>query len=475
MNFQTKHYKISGLFGLILTLIFLCLGSASAAIQSSALLLEQKILTQEETVTQEDKPAQESVSPRQEADTSDETVEVLPMGHIQLAVLKAINVFYIETAELLHSVGDVQHFWTWIKQQFSDQQARAFWQEFLMVLTSSFTAGLLLRMVLSYGIKRLCGRLLLANALPAWRRAINKILSALLGLLPVASFAVVSYFVLALLSPQHAVQKLALMCLNAYILMSAAAWLVKVLFNNHSAAWRLLPVSDASASVWKGILTRIMRVGIYGYFFVQFVYMLGAPAVFKELLLFMLVVTLVVMVLRYVHKNKQAVTHFLIELQQQSENRSMSLLIKWLKHSWHWLITLYILLAFCTWLAFRSDGINFMLTASIWTLLLIGGCWFVQQYFLHALRRKLHSLQRFPQRHPFLSLQWQRYGRFLKVLGNIIFYTLAILLLLQAWHINLLAWLVYGEGREGAGIALRITAIVAIVLFVWFTLSAVIG
>jgi len=73
-----------------------------------------------------------------------------------------------------------------------------------------------------------------------------------------------------------------------------------------------------------------------------------------------------------------------------------------------------------------------------------------------------------------LSAQWARYGQMLKITVNVIFYSIVILLLLQAWHIDLLAWLVYGQGRAASSKTITIAIIVGISLFVWISLSALI-
>jgi small conductance mechanosensitive channel len=272
---------------------------------------------------------------------------------------------------------------------------------------------------------------------------------ALLNLVPVVAFAAAAYGVLVLVQPEPFTVVFALALINASILTQLAMVLSGLALMPKSAALRLAPIGDETAHyafVWT---RRLTIVSVYGYFLIEAARLAGLAAALNDLasdLVSLLIAGLVVVLIL---QNRAAVANWLRAdgATTAEKERDTGAARRTLAEIWHVVAIVYVLASFGVWFLDVDGASAFLIRANIWTIATVVIAKLTVIGLGRALERALRLSPDLKAQYPHLE---QRANRYLPVLqrGLAIFvYIVAVLLILQAWGIDILASLASDPGR----------------------------
>src|SRR5204863_1515927 len=121
-----------------------------------------------------------------------------------------------------------------------------------------------------------------------------------------------------------------------------------------------------------------------------------------------------------------------------------------------------------------EGGSGFILRATLVSLLVIVGARLLVRFIEQLNAKGFAVAPDLKARFPELEKRTNRYLPILTGLSAVGIYTLAFLLVLQAWDVRSFAWFETGLGRQTAGALLSIGLVLAIALAVWELFSAAI-
>ena len=197
---------------------------------------------------------------------------------------------------------DLPDAWEWIEAQASDPGKRDRWLEILVKLTAVLAAGILAEALARRLLARPRGAVEAHAADRPLLRLMLLLLRTLLDVLPVLAFAAAAYAAVPLLEPRGTVRLVVLAIIYANVLVRLVRALVRMALAPDVPHLRFLTLSDATARYIFQRIGRLAALGIYGYFAIRVLYLLGiseaAYAVLLKLLGIVMAVALILLILR---------------------------------------------------------------------------------------------------------------------------------------------------------------------------------
>ncbi len=299
------------------------------------------------------------------------------------------------------------------------------------------------------------------------RRLPLVLLRLVLDAVPLSAFATLLYGLLA--TPFGAVADARVVLLglgNAYLLVGLGLIVAHALLSPETPRLRLLGVSDAAARYMTRWSLRLLSVGLFGYMLSQISLLLGMFAPLHQALLHVIGLILHGMVLVIILQKRQAVARRLRA--PRGATGVMAMLRNGLAGSWHIIAIFY---NFAIWMIFAFEVHGGFLV--VWRDFLIGLAVFaiarLLAIVLHgAIDRPITLNARMTARFPDLPGRAARYRPLLHALVSVMLVCIGGAVLLQAWHVPVLALL--GNGKLGGRVAralLRSAVVAMLAILVW--------
>jgi moderate conductance mechanosensitive channel len=360
----------------------------------------------------------------------------------------------------------------WFEAQAYSPTARRIWLDALTRLAIVFVAATIAAIAAGWLLRPVRARIVARHSREFGRWLAQFIIMLVLVWVPIAVFAAVATLVLAALAPAWPARPIAAIGIAAILrsqALLAAAWVI-LLSPVHPYFLRLGEESRTYVYIWT---RRFVCWAVYGFAAAQLARMLGAHATVEDLILRLTTIVLAGLAIVVVLQNHAAVSNLLRSGPEAARSTSLfNAMRSGLADIWHILAILYILGSFGSYLVDLHGGVGFVLRATVASLAVLVGAAFATR-FTHLLNHRGFELSGdWRRRFPGLPNRANRYLPALVFGISTIIYAVAVLLLLQAWGVDVFGWLAQQPVRETLGSLLSIAFVVVIAVIVWELVNA---
>ncbi|MDR3439170.1 mechanosensitive ion channel domain-containing protein [Telmatospirillum sp.] len=372
-------------------------------------------------------------------------------------------------------VTDVGRMGDWLVRQFSDARLRGLWADILSKMAAIMGGGLVAEYLAKFALRSPRRWLEHRQTANRWLRLPLVGGRWLLGLLPIAVFilAVFALRSVPLLTQTGDAQQATLTVNTAYVLSRFLLVLIQAVLMPGSATIRLLPLGDETATYLFIWARRLTLTGVWGYFLVQALKLLGLPKSGYGFSLKVLGLVLATLLVILVLQNRQAVGAW---IRSRGANSGLSRSIQGLRDRladvWHILASLYIIASFVIWALQVKGGFDFIVRASLLTLFILVIANVLAGFLARLVERAFSIAEDLKQQFPELELRANRYLAIMHNMVRVVVVIITLLALAQAWGANTLAWLTSDLGRQLISSVVSIVAVLIGALILWELVNA---
>ncbi len=380
--------------------------------------------------------------------------------------------------EILATVGafaEAGHVVDWVEQQVGDPKARNHWSDVLGKLLAVLGGGILIERLLHLALGGARRMVEARRPHNRWVRLPLAVGRWLLDLLPVAAFAATAYALLALpaLRLTGDASLAAILLVTAYAAVRGGLVLAQALFMPGVTGIRVLPLDDETANYLFIWARRLTYTGVWGYFAIQALKLLGLPKSGYTFSIKMLGLVLTTLLIILVLQNRHTVARW---IRSQGHATGLSGKVQALRNRladiWHILAALYIVASFAIWALQVKGGFEFVVRASLLSVLILVAGNVLGNALGRLVERAFAIGEELRRQFPQLE---GRANRYLAIMHNVVRGAVALGILLgiaQAWGANTLAWLGSELGRHLLASGLSIFAVLVGALIVWELLNS---
>ena len=395
------------------------------------------------------------------------------IGDTALAFLsRRVESFGTVAADAARFVADLPETAGRLVAEVSDPQARAGWIEFVAKLVLIVGAGFL--------VERLVIRLLAQPRFElreregdgVWLRALFLLERTLLDLAPVGGFWIAAYTALSVSEPGPGTRVVALIIVNANLLVRAMTVLARMVLRPRYSTLRLVGFSDDTASYLFFWVRRITVVSVYGYFIAE-AFLLGVgtePHAFVQKLVGLL---LTVMIIMFVLQNRLPVRRWIAGAEPNAAGAWGRARVS-LAVIWHVLAIAYTVAVYAVWAVELEGGFEYLVHGTVVTLLAVAVASAAVTGARKAIERGFRVNEETRQRFPRLEERVNRNRGFLEIAVRSVVAVVAALVVLDAWGLGPFGWLSSESGRAFAGHLVTIVLVAGGALATWELLSTVV-
>ena len=287
----------------------------------------------------------------------------------------------------------------------------------------------------------------------------------ILDLFSIAVFAGVSYGLIPIINPVEQIYFVALSLINGYLVCAVMIAILKSILVPAAPSLRLFPIRDIAANYLFIWCRRLVLVGVIGYFIAEVTLVLGIPSGGHLLLLRLVGLLVIAMLILIILQNRQPVSRWL-----EDSGRLASKLAG----IWHAVAIVYALGLFSVWLLGVQDGFEFILKATVTSVVVIGATYIVARLSRRALEKGFEIKPELKALYPTLERRTNRYLPGLQFTVRIGLTVLCLLSLLQVWGIDILTMLETPLGQNFVKSTVSIALIIMISLIFWEGITSLI-
>ncbi|MBX6321904.1 MAG: mechanosensitive ion channel, partial [Rhodospirillaceae bacterium] len=281
-----------------------------------------------------------------------------------------------------------------------------------------------------------------------WRRLLLALASLTARLVPIAAFAAVAYVVLAALVPEAEARVLALAVINANLLASAVIAVARTALSPDRPALRLLPMADGTAAYAVAWAWRLAVIAAYGYFLVQAMSVLGAPAPLVGLVTRLVGLVLAAIGVGLALRNRVRVAQW---LRRGREFGGLGRVRRGFAEIWHIAAIAVIAALYAVWFLNIRGGFHYLLRALALSLVVLVLARLAAALLNEGARRLFALSRNLRGRFPGLEARANRYLPVVRGILRAAVWLIAGLGLLQVWGVRSFDWFVTAPGRRFVG------------------------
>ena len=362
-----------GLFGLFIVFILSgpFLAQAQQAEPAPAVTVQE---LEDLAAVMEDEAAREQLLSRIRAlIATRETTQVKPpVKNAGARLIAALSEHVRETSRQLvtaaDALRDVPVLFAWVRDQAANPETRQWWFGVIikvaLILFSGWIAQRLVHRLLRRPRRALEERdadtLSVRLPLLAGR--------TVLDLVPIAAFAAAAYAVAPMVQPAPQVHVMALILINAYLIVRGILAVARILLAPAVKTLRILPLTDVNANYLFIWIRRLVGFSVFGFFFAEAALLLGLPAGGYTGLrgLLGLVITGVVVV--FILQNRAPVAAW---IRGEGKTKRAGRLRDRFADIWHVLAVIYVAAVFGVWVLGIEDGFQYLAQATAVTAVIL--------------------------------------------------------------------------------------------------------
>lgn len=371
--------------------------------------------------------------------------------------LRGLPEFY---RSFLDEVGDPESRGAWLRLIF----------KLLLVAVAGYLAFLLIRWLLARPLKSIESK----ESDSLWVRAPFLLVRTALDFIPVFAFFGIAQAVLPLTEPSDQTQSVIVVLLNAYLIVGITVVIARMLMVPRISGLRVLPLTDTTSNYLFIWVRRFTYVAVYGLFVADAALIMGFSLEGHSALSGFIGLIVLAMAVMFVLQNRQ---HFAAWM-RGDENTEWLFGLQGLRNRfadiWHALAIIYLVAIYAIWLMRIEDGFEFMLRATLLTVLIV----LIAQGLTLAIRRLVQrgfSLgDELRSKYPTLEERANRYLPVMQTILRWVVYIVAALAVLSAWGLDVPGWLDRPTGRRFLSGAISIAIVLVVALVVWEGISSAI-
>lgn len=316
-------------------------------------------------------------------------------------------------------------------------------------LAVAFGVAILLGWVTRKRTRRAADRLDVPDSAPSARKLTSSFGVSVLSLIPSVVMLAAVFLVLTVFQPSVQGTAITLTAVWAYFIRQVILAVSRMLFAAHRPNLRFLPLRDETAAYWNVWISRLSGVGVFGYYIVEITGIMGASPGMQDawfdLFGGVLVIQLIVLILQ--QRKELAARMEMRETSKGSRFQSLRITGLFLLAYWHWFAIAYLMVGYGLLLLDHPSALTLMFQSTISTIVLLALFFALRQGLRGLLNRLFRVPDRFRARFPTLE---RRVNRYVRIAHRIVFgvlYILTILLILEAWQLRLIDFLLSDVGR----------------------------
>ncbi len=375
------------------------------------------------------------------------------------SVTDSIVAFGGDVAGSLSFAFDPGVFRQWLEQGFNDPASGApVWTvlgQALLVLL----AGL----VVEIAVRRLMASLRRVSSRPESGTVGERLLAAavalLLGIVPVAAFAVGSFVALSAAALPQTAAELVLAVVYASSAARLAMLAVRAGLAPDAAGARLAPLDDASAAGLLAWLRRLILAVVYGWLVCEIARVFALPSAPYRLLVDLVGLTVLVVAVSMVLRNRTTVRN---RLRGHGEGVRARL-----ADIWHVVSVAYLAAVFLVWAAAVEGGFAYVGAASAWTVAAVAAARLADLGVLRLIEAATRWEVRADSRLPGVKARADRYVPVLRKCLRSAVWLIAAVAALEAWRAPVLDLLAAPVGERILGALVRIALVFGLFLVLW--------
>lgn len=306
-------------------------------------------------------------------------------------------------------------------------------------------------------------------------RALLLLTRGALDAVAIAAFAAAAYALVPLTEPRDVTRLIAITLINASVLARLLAVAGELVFAARSPGLRLSQLSDETAHYGQIWVRRLSVVAVYGYFGSEAALLSGLSAGPHGLLVKALGLVITTMLVILIMQNRHNVNRWLTQDSvDRQESRAMGSIRRHFGSVWHGIAIVYLLIIYGVWALELEGGFQFLLRATLLSLLILFVAGLVRRALQRALERAFKLGGELMQRFPALEDRANRYQHVGRRLLRWVVNLLTALALLDVWGIEVFEWLASDTGRDFSASLLSIFFVVLGAALTWELISAIV-
>ncbi len=379
-----------------------------------------------------------------------------------------------ELLNFAKGIADIPAAARWFGDEWAEEESREIWIEMVWKLAVVIGGGIIAAFIVSFGLRRPRKYLEKLPRPKAWLRPFMLLAYNLLRVIPALGFAGAGYGLLTVLDPHEVVRLVALSAINAHVV----AVLLKAAANQGLAPYtpnlRMATISDRTAMYCVIWWRRLINIAVYGYFICQAALLLGLPEVGYQALVKVLGIIVVALLISLILQNRIIFADWIRSGGEHKRWRAFFIVAYRVADFWHVLAIMYVLAGGMLAAALGLNGFLFFLKSSAASIAIVWAMGFALIGIQKAVDRGFRLRPKVVVRYPGMQERINRYLPVARIIIQILVIALAIILVAEAWNIDVFTWLATETGGIIIGRLAAIIAIGLIALAVWEILSSVI-
>lgn len=457
------------LFGFVV--VFLLLGPTFAQAQQAEPAPAVTVQELEDlAAVMEDEAAREQLLSRIRAlIATRETTQVKPpVKNAGARLIAALSEYVRETSRQLvtaaDALRDVPVLFAWVRDQAANPETRQRWFGVIikvaLILFSGWIAQRLVHRLLRRPRRALEERdadtLSVRLPLLAGR--------TVLDLVPIAAFAAAAYAVAPMVQPAPQVHVMALILINAYLIVRGILAVARILLAPAVKTLRILPLTDVNANYLFIWIRRLVGFSVFGFFFAEAALLLGLPAGGYTGLRGLLGLVITGLVVVFILQNRAPVAAW---IRGEGTAKRAGRLRDRFADIWHVLAVIYAVAIIGVWVLGFEGGFQYLARATAVTAVILVAARLIMAVMDRLVERGFAIRQEVRDRFPTLE---GRANRYLPAMCRLLRWAvglIAALALLETWGVDALGWLDTPLGKRLAESAFSIVMVVVLALIFW--------
>ncbi len=367
---------------------------------------------------------------------------------------------------------DFKRFGNWLQTAIADPASRRVGVEGLLKILAILGAGILAHIIVAYTFTRprrvIEGRIYL-SILP---RLLFALLRLTLDILPLVAGAGVALAVTGFIEPRPATKLIALALINALVACEALMMIARFLLAPRTPNLRVPPLSDETANYLYIWICRIGYVALYGYFALEAALLMGLSKSAYGVLINVLGLVVALLLIVFILQNRETWSSNIRGMDDKDGH--------WMTFRrpfaavWHLLAIFYVVALYLVLAMRGNDGTIYIVRGTVLTAIVLLLVWGLDNAVRSLTRRGFTIADDMRARFPGLQSRVNRYTTAITILMRLFIGLLAVATILEAWGVEIFAWVASPLGQKVASAVVSIGVIIALALVTWELVSSLI-
>ena len=362
------------------------------------------------------------------------------------------------------SLRDVPVIFAWVQDQAANPKTRQQWFDLMIKMALILFAGAVAEQLVRLLLRRPRRALEEPDAKTHWVRLPLLTGRTMLDLVPLVGFAATAYAVATVMPPTPQVHVVALILINAYLIVRGILVVAGMLLAPTAESLRILPLTDLTANYLFIWIRRLVGISVSGFFLAEVALLLGLPGGGYTGLLGLMGLVITCLTVVFFLQNRVPVAAW---IRGDGKARRARRLRDRFAGIWHILAILYVAAIYGVWVLGIEGGFQYLARATAVSAVILVASGLVMTGLDRLLKRGFAIRQDVRDRFPALEERANRYLPALRLLLRWAIGLIAALALLGTWGVDALGWLDTPLGKQLTESAFSIMAVLVLALIFW--------